>query len=857
MSKKVRIRVKKPVMAYPGTLIQQNYAESLDHGYLVWDIKSRSDWNVRYVPIENRRPYVTLDWRGDIEFVVSEARQYSSGTRFRIRSATHLSQQDCHLISSTLKSEFSASEVTYKIEENIRKSVIAAGNQLLESTDLREVNVLLSLLKEFHAGKTVSDSDWGVIADKVKLYLSYVASDGVLRNAKWSLKNLKFDNLFSYGENNEINFEALDGIVGIFGSNRVGKSSIVGSIMYSLFNTTDRGPMKNLHVCNVRKPRCYSRAIIGVNNTDYVIERKTTKTERRGVVNAATALGVYQVVDDDVVDLAGEQRTNTEKVIRGLIGNPEDFLMTSLSAQGEINQFIEQGSTRRRQLLSRFLDLDIFDRMYDFSNKDLNSCKSQLKVYGEKDYAALIKNAENQLINIDNEMSQRLDESIETSNELNNLRHEITKHNNITLVTPSQVELQRTRCVQLSKQHAANVTEILDVGEHIEKLDNKIKSIDLIKEEHDLTQLNSRLSALVELESSVMSLKHTNEKELLALKAQEKALKILGEVPCGDQYPTCKFIKDAHAVKPKVEVQKRKVESSLQKLLSAEAALEQMKAENLRDKISKLQKLHDAHSKYKLEYSQKMMTLASLESDGKALLEKLEDAQCRLVSLEEALKNDENVEVVTLKAKIDSLTSKLGKIDQQKLELASKKGKLTSDIEKYKHELAQKSQILNDMKFNELINSAFCKKGIPSLIVSSQLPIINAEIRKILAGIVDFSVELEVDDATESMDVYINYGDSKRLIELASGMEKMISSVAIRVALINVSTLPKTDMFIIDEGFGALDDSGVEACNKLLSSLKRYFKTVFVITHVDGVKDAADVILEISKNEKDSRISHS
>lgn len=228
-----------------------------------------------------------------------------------------------------------------------------------------------------------------MIADKVKLYLSYVASDGVLRNAKWSLKNLKFDNLFSYGENNEINFEALDGIVGIFGSNRVGKSSIVGSIMYSLFNTTDRGPMKNLHVCNVRKPRCYSRAIIGVNNADYVIERKTTKTERRGVVNAATALGVYQVVDDDVVDLAGEQRTNTEKVIRGLIGNPEDFLMTSLSAQGEINQFIEQGSTRRRQLLSRFLDLDIFDRMYDFSNKDLNSCKSQLKVYGEKDYAAL------------------------------------------------------------------------------------------------------------------------------------------------------------------------------------------------------------------------------------------------------------------------------------------------------------------------------------------------------------------------------------------------------------------------------------------------------------------------------------
>jgi exonuclease SbcC len=106
------------------------------------------------------------------------------------------------------------------------------------------------------------------------------------------------------------------------------------------------------------------------------------------------------------------------------------------------------------------------------------------------------------------------------------------------------------------------------------------------------------------------------------------------------------------------------------------------------------------------------------------------------------------------------------------------------------------------------------------------------------------------------MDVFINYGDSKRIVELCSGMEKMIASIAIRVALINVSSLPKTDMFIIDEGFGALDDAGVEACNRLLMSLKRYFRTIIVITHVDGVKDAADTVLEITKNEKNTRVSY-
>jgi DNA repair exonuclease SbcCD ATPase subunit len=87
-------------------------------------------------------------------------------------------------------------------------------------------------------------------------------------------------------------------------------------------------------------------------------------------------------------------------------------------------------------------------------------------------------------------------------------------------------------------------------------------------------------------------------------------------------------------------------------------------------------------------------------------------------------------------------------------------------------------------------------------------------------------------------------------------MEKTIASLAVRVAMINVSSLPRPDIFIIDEGFGTLDDSAVEACNRLLVSLKRYFKAIAVITHVDGIKDVVDCVLEIGKHEKDAKILH-
>ena len=137
------------------------------------------------------------------------------------------------------------------------------------------------------------------------------------------------------------------------------------------------------------------------------------------------------------------------------------------------------------------------------------------------------------------------------------------------------------------------------------------------------------------------------------------------------------------------------------------------------------------------------------------------------------------------------------------------------------------------------------KKGIPLKIMSVQLPIINAEIEKILHGVVEFTVDIEAEENTNALDVFINYGDSKRVIECASGMEKMLSSLAIRVALINVSNLPKSDLLIIDEGFGALDDGNIEACSRLLLSLKKWFKCILVISHIDAIKDVVDNVLDI------------
>ena len=82
------------------------------------------------------------------------------------------------------------------------------------------------------------------------------------KNTRWQINSINFSNLFAYGHDNLINFKNLPGITGIFGKNRKGKSSIIGALMYGLFNTTDRGSIKNLHIMNSRKNRFINFIII-------------------------------------------------------------------------------------------------------------------------------------------------------------------------------------------------------------------------------------------------------------------------------------------------------------------------------------------------------------------------------------------------------------------------------------------------------------------------------------------------------------------------------------------------------------------------------------------------------------------
>ena len=83
---------------------------------------------------------------------------------------------------------------------------------------------------------------------------------------------------------------------------------------------------------------------------------------------------------------------------------------------------------------------------------------------------------------------------------------------------------------------------------------------------------------------------------------------------------------------------------------------------------------------------------------------------------------------------------------------------------------------------------------------------------------------------------------------MGSGAEKTIAAMAIRLALLSVSSLPKSNMFVLDEPGTALDAENMDGFVSILELVKSYFKNVLLISHLDSLKDCVDSQITINKN---------
>jgi DNA repair exonuclease SbcCD ATPase subunit/DNA repair exonuclease SbcCD nuclease subunit len=880
-----------PWVGYPGSLVQQNFAESQTKGFWLWEIENRDQFDLKFHTLENRYPFVTLEWKGNTQDTLAQVSPIKAGSRFRVIAKEAITQLEITHLHNELKTVHGVEDVIIKFDINNRSETISTENGTeITKTNLRsDINGMMELFKEFQSTIDPTEQTEEITDEEIKtLVQSYLQrlndqeiedATSTLRNVHWKLKNIQFDNIFKYDEGNVINFDNLSGVVGLFGPNASGKSSCVTALTYGLFNTTDRGTMKNAHIVNRQKKSCKVCIDFSVGGSDYRVERQTVKQTPGGkrskeAMKAAleedksvTHVNLYKSELDENkepywLELNGEQRDDTEKQIRRLIGTFADFSLTALSSQGGVTKFIQEGSTSRRQILSRFLDLDVFEKLFAFVKEDCQVLNIKLRKYSQFDWTTVLNTKRQQQTELELQSADITDRIEKVRLEVDEVKALMvgvkqTTDNNVS----EQDAITQRRAVERTKNDLVSASRTKEVAlEFIAVSTPDLQKIEERKKAKPIEEYKKRLQGQKALETVLLNLKHQHETELTLLNTQEKSVIRLSLVPCGTKFPNCHYIKDAHRDNSLLGLQKGKIENIVRDLEKARTEFAVVKQDKLEEKIEKYEAIIRQALVLESQVKSKQSEIVYLDKQIALLSDKLTEEERTLSEIDRKLGLLlEDAQAILLKeynAQLAILSKQIYDLDKEKTISAHRLGGVKTEIENIEQEQAEYKVLLKQLRLYELVLNAFSKTGIPAMILKTQLPYINAEIAKILSTVVDFKVILNADSASNNMDIFIEDKHSRRLIESASGMEKTVCSLALRAALLNLSTLPRPDIILVDEGFDGVDRKNLPKCIGMMSTLKEHFKTVLVISHVPEVKEAADIVLEIDSNDLSSHIEY-
>ena len=845
-------------IAYPGSTIQQNYGEDTEKGFLLWQIKDRQSYRVNFVKLKNPKPFHTVEWQGDVSSTIERCEKLPSGSRFRVLNDENVAISESRQLAGELKKK-GASEVVWKFVGEQAKEEMRAGSTSLSREDLRDPATIKGLFKSYAESKGLTGDSLTKLDSAVSKLIDSLPEDERLSSVKWSIKKLRWDNTYSYGKENEIDFENLSGITGIFGRNAQGKSSIPGTIMYSLFNTTDRGPIKNLHIINTRKDYCKASVEFQAGNETYLSERQSVKHQTKaGLQHAITHLNLFRLDQhgNHVEDISGEQRKDSDKALRSLIGTSDDFLLTSFAAQGEMNTFLKERATARKNILSKFLNLQVFDSLNSLAKEASSSIKSELRRTPALDLRAAIEVKEKEEAALHEDIASLEREKSSIDSHVKKLRSILERESPGSSHTLDDIKHHESEIMEIDQKITRNweelnraIAERDDLKVKIEKTESVLATIDIATLKADIDRAE-RIS--VKIAETQTKLKLESD----ALQRLERSVGKLSDVPCGDKFPTCKYIKDSHADKLLIPNHRASLDEITALIDELKTSFDSSNLVELKARYEKFNSIESKLPAARTSYAAHESRAKSLES----LVESLEKDSLRVNKLLQEIRAAISVsaleEVKKMQLEVEEHERNSQEISKKILKDNQRIGALGAEVSRLKQDIERIERLQADWKVFETILAATGKDGIPLQIIASQLPRINVEIAKVLAGVANFNVELIANEDDGDLEIFIDYGDSKRPIELSSGMEKMISSLAIRTALIEVSAIPKPDLFIIDEGFGALDDTNLEACARLLTSLKRNFRNMLVISHVDSIKDIVDNVIEISHDGIDARVRY-
>lgn len=846
----------KPEIWYAGSLIQNNYGEDLDKGYLLWNVNLGTP---EFIKIDNDYGYHTIEVT-DGKYDISN--DISKKPRIRLK-VLNTSTPDIHRISTDLRKVYDVQELLINNLENINTA--SRNNKKSIVVDVRNPQIQNQLIKTHLESKyQITDTE---LLNKIyninDITNKNLSQNETIRNIIWKPKTFTFSNMFSYGEDNTINFGKLRNVIGLFAPNASGKSSLIDALLFCIFDRSSRA-YKGSNVLNNSKLTFHCKFNFEIDGMDFWIERRGMK-QKSG--NVKVDVNFWTFGDDgEIISLNGNDRDETNQNIRSYVGTYEDFVSTALSFQNNSESFIEKTQTERKDFLAKFLDINIFDNLYVLANEKTKEINTLLSDYKKKDFSEKLSELETE-----HELNQRM--SGKLSNEKDSLEN-IEKDLNYKILQETQ-----------SKIKIDNSFEVVDIVKlnNVKNNNNTYKSnlkLKLVKIDELIT--NSKTNA-VELYNKISILNGDNIKEqynkykdiqkkfnskILIFEKEkikiEQKKKVLLDLEKHEYDPNCKycvnniFVKNAIKTKHEIvdeevkytilEDEVNKINFELQSLKHSEAKHNELLLLSKQLDDQKVIAFKTENEKYSIEKE-----IEAYESENLTIDKKITDYETNKESIEFNLKINKKID--DIKVKLSDITTDKKEVEKKLQNSISKAEVCKSEMNKILELMATVKEMELNFKAYDLYSKCINRDGIPYDLITSTIPSLQEEVNDILSQMVDFNVIFNLDG--KNVNAYIAYDDTKYWpVELCSGMEKFITSLAIRCALVNVSNLPRPTFLAIDEGFGVLDADNISSLGYLFDYLKQKFEFVLIVSHIDSMKDAVDYSIDIIKENGFSKITH-
>lgn len=845
--------------AYCGSFPQQSFGESTQKGYLLWKIESRDKHEVDFIKLPNVCPFYTITVPDSLEVAGNLPIQPDSKVRVFSRQLSSIEEAE---LRRKLEAMYQPKELFFKDDVNAHRRELQV-NQGATIEDLVDVGVQERLIRDFLEPYSLDESVINKVLELNRNYDSGVRKEeSVLRNVQYNFGKMWWSNVGPYGEDNEFDWSKHKGVVGIFGKNATGKSTLAVDIpLYTIFNTNSKRVVKNDHLINDKRESCESGIEIGVGKKTYKIERNTSvyvkSGKRRGkpVYQGKTDVSfrVYDENGEQIEDKQGLERGDTDKQIRQVFGIADDFMATSVAPQWRLLDFIEKRGTERQKILGRYFDIDAFYKKYELANNDSKEVKAEIRFLEKRE--------------LDKQLESRREVLARLNEDKGRVEKEISLIEESAEVIRKQVGDIKKRLVNVSSERdeekLLSVLETTDV--YIEEKKRSIKQI--IEEKKELEKEAQKILPLIQRD-----IKDLEKKRKKALKKRdeisgcradlasldttiqmlEASIQKFKQCDC-EHEPGCPLVEELDGLKAERLKAKRRRAPLLKKIERYDELCTEI--DKLDDEITDLGvnkkdfvtaedgikdclRLLDAETellkKTEVEREDLQDAISKVEEDkqqrekNKELEESIEDLSGSLADLEEKISDAQ-----------DRLSELLRGVSTEELAIDA----LIKDLQHL-------AQLKEDYTAYEFFLKAMGKEGLPRIIVHNNLSAVNAEISKILSGKVGFDIDLETSESGKEIEVIFRHDKSKpRRIEVCSGMEKTITSIVLRAALVNVTTLPRPNIYVLDEAFSSLDAEYIDAVGQILQYLKTLFSSVVIITHLDGFKDLVDHAVLIERDE--------